>query len=83
MEFHENRAKAPFIGLVQLWQAVRRWRRQMQTRRVLQQMSDERLRDIGLRREDVEWGGISPRKTGFLYNLHKEVVIIAKSSLHG
>ena len=41
MEFHENRAKAPFIGLVQLWQAVRRWRRQMQTRRVLQQMSDE------------------------------------------
>ncbi|BEC81677.1 DUF1127 domain-containing protein [Escherichia coli] len=54
MEFHENRAKAPFIGLVQLWLAVRRWRRQMQTRRVLQQMSDERLRDIGLRREDVE-----------------------------
>ncbi|MEZ0588729.1 DUF1127 domain-containing protein [Escherichia coli] len=36
------------------WQAVRRWRRQMQARRVLQQMSDERLRDIGLRREDVE-----------------------------
>ncbi|EAA1663576.1 DUF1127 domain-containing protein, partial [Shigella boydii] len=30
--------------------------RQMQARRVrvLQQMSDERLRDIGLRREDVE-----------------------------
>ncbi|HFN5709353.1 TPA: DUF1127 domain-containing protein [Escherichia coli] len=26
----------------------------MQTRRVLQQMSDERLRDIGLCREDVE-----------------------------
>ncbi|EHT5195658.1 DUF1127 domain-containing protein [Escherichia coli] len=26
----------------------------MQARRVLQQMSDERLRDIGLRREDVE-----------------------------
>ena len=54
MEFHENKAKTPFIGLVQLWQEVRRWRRQMQTRRVLQQMSDERLRDIGLRREDVE-----------------------------
>ncbi|HDS6983705.1 TPA: DUF1127 domain-containing protein [Escherichia coli] len=54
MEFHENKAKAPFIGLVQLWQAVRRWRRQMQARRVLQQMSDERLRDIGLRRENVE-----------------------------
>ncbi|UJY46425.1 DUF1127 domain-containing protein [Escherichia coli] len=33
----------------------------MQTRRVLQQMSDERLRDIGLRREDVELGGNSSR----------------------
>ncbi|EFO3688736.1 DUF1127 domain-containing protein [Escherichia coli] len=54
MEFHENKAKMPFIGFVQLWQAMRSWRRQMQTRRVLQQMSDERLRDIGLRREDVE-----------------------------
>lgn len=47
MEFHENKAKAPFIGLVQLWQAVRRWRRQMQARRGLQQMSDERLRILG------------------------------------
>ena len=63
MEFYENTAKTPFIRLVQLWQAVRRWRRQMQTRRVLQQMSDERLRDIGLRREDVEWGGYR-----FIYN---------------
>ncbi|MGT7065088.1 DUF1127 domain-containing protein [Escherichia coli] len=54
MEFHENKDKTQFIRLVQLWQAVRRWRRQMQARRVLQQMSDERLRDIGLRREDVE-----------------------------
>lgn len=60
MEFYENKAKTPFIRLVQLWQAVRRWRRQMQTRRVLQQMSDERLRDIGLRREDVEWRGKIP-----------------------
>ena len=54
MEFHENKANAPFIGFVQLWQAVRRWRRQMQARRVLQQMSDERLRDIRVRRVDVE-----------------------------
>ncbi len=54
MEFHENKAKAPFIGFVQLWQAVRSWWLKKQTRRVLQQMSDERLRDIGLRREDVE-----------------------------
>lgn len=63
MEFHENRAKAPFIGLVQLWQAVRRWRRQMQTRRVLQQMSDERLKDIGLRRRMWSEGGYR-----FIYN---------------
>ncbi|EPW6176740.1 DUF1127 domain-containing protein [Escherichia coli] len=42
------------MGFVQLWQAVRSWWRQMQARRVLLQMSDERLRDIGLRREDVE-----------------------------
>ena len=54
MEFHENKAKTPFIRLVQLWQAVRSWWLKKQTRRVLQQMSDERLRDIGLRREDVE-----------------------------
>ena len=58
MEFYENKAKTPFIRLVQLWQSMRRWRRQMQTRRVLQQMSDERLRDIGLRREDVVEGDI-------------------------
>lgn len=64
MEFHENKAKTPFIRLVQLWQAVRRWRRQMQARRVLQQMSDERLRDIGLRREDVERGGNFPSRMG-------------------
>lgn len=59
MEFHENKAKTPFIRLVQLWQAVRRWRRQMQARRVLQQMSDERLRDIGLRRRMWSEGAIS------------------------
>ena len=54
MEFHENKAKAPFIGFVQLWQAVRSWGRQMQTRRGLRQMRAEGLRDMGLRREDVE-----------------------------
>ncbi|WP_315970766.1 DUF1127 domain-containing protein [Escherichia marmotae] len=42
------------MGLVQLWQAVRSWWLKKQTRCVLQQMSDERLKDIGLRREDVE-----------------------------
>ena len=55
MEFHENKAKTPFISLVQLWHAVRRWRRQMQTRRVLQQMSDERL--MGMFSSKV-WGKV-------------------------
>lgn len=64
MEFYENKAKTPFIRLVQLWQAVRRWRRQMQTRRVLQQMSDERLRDIGLRRRMWSEGENSPSRVG-------------------
>lgn len=54
MEFYENRAKWPFIGFVILWRAIKRWYLRVQTQRILQGMSDERLRDVGLRREDVE-----------------------------
>ncbi len=54
MEFHENRAKQPFIGLVQVWRAIKRGYLRAQTRRVLRQMSDERLKDVGLRRDQVE-----------------------------
>lgn len=54
MEFYENRAKRPFIGFVLLWRAIKRWHLRLQTQRILQGMSDERLRDVGLRREDVE-----------------------------
>ena len=54
MEFHENRGKRPFIGFVLLWRAIKRWHLRVQAQRILQQMSDERLRDVGLRREDVE-----------------------------
>lgn len=54
MEFHENHAKQPFIGLMQIWRTYKAWRLRAQTRRVLQQMSDERLRDVGLRRDQVE-----------------------------
>jgi len=53
MEFHENRSKQPFIGLTLIWQAVKQWRRQVQTRKVLQRMSDAQLRDVGLERDDV------------------------------
>ncbi|HEE0106545.1 TPA: DUF1127 domain-containing protein [Citrobacter gillenii] len=49
-----TRAKRPFIGLVQVWRAIKRWHLRAQTRRVLQQMSDERLKDVGLRRDQVE-----------------------------
>lgn len=64
MEFYENKAKTPFIRLVQLWQAVRRWRRQMQTRRVLQQMSDERLRILGYAGRMWSEGENSPSRVG-------------------
>ncbi|VFS12328.1 Uncharacterized conserved small protein [Citrobacter koseri] len=47
MEFHENRAKQPFIGFVQVWQAIKRWRLRAQTQRVLQRMNDEQLKDVG------------------------------------
>lgn len=54
MEFHENRAKQPFIVFILIWRAFKKWRLQAQTRRILQQMSDERLRDLGLRRDQID-----------------------------
>ncbi|AYY72853.1 DUF1127 domain-containing protein [Citrobacter koseri] len=54
MEFHENRAKQPFIGFVQIWRAIKRWRLRAQTQRVLQRMNDEQLKDVGLRRDQIE-----------------------------
>ncbi|EHK0945452.1 DUF1127 domain-containing protein [Citrobacter farmeri] len=54
MEFHENRAKQPFIDFVLIWRAFKKWRLQVQTRRLLQQMSDERLKDLGLRRDQID-----------------------------
>lgn len=54
MEFHENKAKRPFIGFVQIWRAYKAWRLRAHTRVILQHMSDERLRDVGLRRDQVD-----------------------------
>ncbi|TDN59465.1 DUF1127 domain-containing protein [Scandinavium goeteborgense] len=52
MEFHENRAKAPF----QIYVVIGRWLRQRwriwKTRRALDRLSDAQLKDVGLRRED-------------------------------
>ncbi|HIB4732955.1 TPA: DUF1127 domain-containing protein, partial [Klebsiella pneumoniae] len=36
MEFHENRARQPFIGFVLLVRFIKKWWLQEQTRRVLQ-----------------------------------------------
>ena len=44
MEFHENRARQPFIGFVLLVRFIKKWWLQEQTRRVLQQMSDDQLK---------------------------------------
>lgn len=53
MEFHENRAKQPFIGFVQVGRFIKKWWVQQQTRRILQRMSDEQLKDIGLKRNEL------------------------------
>ncbi|EPJ7276958.1 DUF1127 domain-containing protein [Raoultella ornithinolytica] len=53
MEFHENRAKQPFIGFVLLGRMIRKWWLRHQTRRILQRMSDEQLKDVGLRRDQL------------------------------
>ncbi|HHG8771307.1 TPA: DUF1127 domain-containing protein [Raoultella planticola] len=53
MEFHENRARQPFIGFVLLIRAIKKWWLREQTRRLLQRMSDEQLKDVGLRRDQI------------------------------
>lgn len=53
MEFFENRPKRPFVGLAQLWQWVKiKWERR-KTRIILRNLSDEQLKDLGLRRDDL------------------------------
>ncbi|MBE3512324.1 DUF1127 domain-containing protein [Enterobacter cloacae complex sp. I2] len=53
MEFYENRLKRPFVVFVWIGKAIRNWYRINRTRRILSQMSDEQLRDVGLSRHDV------------------------------
>ncbi len=53
MEFHENRHTNPFIGFVLVARWLKRWWERHRTRQILGAMSDERLRDLGLDREDV------------------------------
>jgi len=49
MEFNENRARRPFALFI--W--VMKWYRINRTRRILNGMSDEQLKDVGLSRFDV------------------------------
>ncbi|MCY0773706.1 DUF1127 domain-containing protein [Enterobacter cloacae complex sp. 2022EL-00788] len=53
MEFNENRARQPFIAFVWIAKMLRNWYRINRTRRILSQMSDEQLKDVGLSRHDV------------------------------
>lgn len=53
MEFYENRAKRPFAGFMLIWRAYKAWRLRVYSRRILQQMNDERFKDIGLRRDEL------------------------------
>lgn len=53
MEFHENRARQPFIGFVLVGLFIKKQVILWRTRRVLQAMSDEQLKDVGLRRDEV------------------------------
>lgn len=53
MEFNENRAKRPFVVFIWLWEAIKSGYRIHRTRRILQKMSDEQLKDVGLTRHDI------------------------------
>ncbi|HBW40301.1 MAG TPA: DUF1127 domain-containing protein [Leclercia adecarboxylata] len=53
MEFYENRAKRPFAVFIWMGRAVKRWYCINRTRRILRQMSDEQLKDVGLSRFDM------------------------------
>ena len=70
MEFHENKAKQPFIGFVLIWRAYKAWRLRAQTRRLLQQMSDETSGCDAIRWSDflssAEAGGYRPASFVFM-----------------
>ncbi|RYA68060.1 DUF1127 domain-containing protein [Enterobacter cloacae complex sp. 2DZ2F20B] len=53
MKFSENRSKSPFIVFVWIAKTLRNGYRINRTRRILSQMSDEQLKDVGLSRYDV------------------------------
>ncbi|WP_313158918.1 DUF1127 domain-containing protein [Mixta calida] len=55
MEYEANRSGKP-ISLALLLapaRAIKQWIKRQRTRRILERMSDERLKDIGLTRDEV------------------------------
>lgn len=60
MEFHENRSQKPFrespfwLMLILPYRLWRAWRARAQTLKVLRNMGDDRLKDIGLNRNDLD-----------------------------
>ncbi|WP_072062186.1 DUF1127 domain-containing protein [Pluralibacter gergoviae] len=53
MEYDVNRARRPFIFYILLGRWLRQQWRIWHTRRALRRLSDEQLKDAGLRRDDV------------------------------
>jgi len=53
MEFFENRPNRPFFGFVLLWRKLQRLHERVKTRRLLRALSDEQLKDLGLRRSEL------------------------------
>jgi len=53
MEFHENQSKRPFLLFTHTWNwLVKKWQRR-HTRKVLHRLSDEQLKDLGLKHSDL------------------------------
>ncbi|MCG8710826.1 DUF1127 domain-containing protein [Brenneria sp. 4F2] len=50
----ESVRPAPWSMLIRLYKKWREWRLKVKTRQALLRMSDERLKDIGLKRNDID-----------------------------
>ncbi|KTS27197.1 MULTISPECIES: DUF1127 domain-containing protein [Pantoea] len=57
MEYEENRSAKPFAVSLSLfrfiWHHFRRWQCRRETRMILCRLSDSALKDIGLKRSDI------------------------------
>jgi uncharacterized protein YjiS (DUF1127 family) len=67
--FRSLQASDPGSGV---WQAVRRWYNRRRTMRVLRELDDRSLSDIGLTREDLALTFTSPIRDGEFYRFTGE-----------